>query len=86
MKKRVFKRPEDGLLTELISALVEVRNETDCCVFFEYSGHVNSIHLQITKSKRRYLNVVLERDMYLDNPKSAENLRECIAAIKNRKF
>jgi hypothetical protein len=86
MKKKVSKRPEDGLLTELISGLMEIQSETDYCAFFRYSGHVDSITLHITESKRRYQDTIFERCMYLDRPESAENLRKCITEIKNREF
>jgi hypothetical protein len=54
MKKKILKNRADKQLFELMSALLELQKETDYCVFFDYSGHVNSIDLRISKNKRKY--------------------------------
>ena len=42
------------LFAEIALLAAKVNNETDFCVFFDYSGHVNHIRIKICKSKERY--------------------------------
>ncbi len=57
-KRRAKLMAEIGYLAYVVNA------ETDYCVFFEYSGHVDLIRLEICRSKDRYTETVASSEHY----------------------
>lgn len=48
------------LIMEIIMLAVLVQENTDYCIFLDYSGHVDSIDVRIRESKKNWQNEVCE--------------------------
>jgi hypothetical protein len=51
-------------IQELIGLAMKVQETTEYCVFIHFSGHVESIEIKITPSKKDYLTNLIETEFY----------------------
>ncbi|CAH1205808.1 hypothetical protein PAECIP111893_02425 [Paenibacillus plantiphilus] len=80
-------RLEAALLVSEISALACMINAfTDYCVFFRFSGHVNSIDVEIARSKQEYKENDVKGSFYLPpcDPYDNEDLLRNMKLMKLR--
>lgn len=56
MAERTHKQNEEWilLLTEIAHLAIRINQRTNYAVFFDYSGHVESVSIEICESKERY--------------------------------
>lgn len=60
------------LFAEIAFLAAKINNETDLCVFFDYSGHVNHIRLKVCVSKKRYNEELVASEFGVVIPKDEE--------------
>jgi hypothetical protein len=53
---------------ELIGLAMKVQETTEYCVFIQFSGHVNNLEIDISKSKKNYKDRVIESEFRTDGP------------------
>lgn len=75
--KRAKQMAEIAYLSYLVNA------ETNYCVFFEYSGHVDLVRVQICQSKDRYNEEIASSDHYRSDGDKIDWLASKIAHLKH---
>ena len=69
------------LMQEVIFLAMQVQEQTDYCVFINFSGHVNCIEIEICKSKKDYEKNVAKSYIRLNDEWSIERLKEVKATL-----
>lgn len=77
------KKRRAKLMAEIGYLAYAVNAETDYCVFFEYSGHVDLIRIQICRSKERYSDELASSDHYSSDGSKEAWLKSKINHLKH---
>jgi hypothetical protein len=73
-------------LNELISELLKIQNNTNYCVFFHYSGHVNTFSFEIAVDEINWRSELYCEEINLDEHGNISVIEECIRVLKNQEF
>ncbi len=60
--KEKYKDERIKLILEIMALAYLVNEHTEYCIFIRYSGHVDSLDIQITENKERYNTTVCESE------------------------
>lgn len=69
------------LMQEVIFLAMQVQEQTDYCVFVNFSGHVKSLDIDICKSKKDYEKGIAKTHIYLNHEGSIDRLKEVKATL-----
>jgi hypothetical protein len=68
-------------LETIMQLCYEINADTERAAFVNYSGHVDSLSVQITKSKKEYENVLYTINIYLKDFLPEKQLRDELMGI-----
>lgn len=57
---------QSNLLADIFSLSMKIENETEHAVFFDYSGHVELLNVDVVKSKVEYTKKMMRFESYTD--------------------
>jgi len=72
------------LTIELMALAFLVNEETDYCVFIRFSGHIDSMEIEVAASKENYLNKVLRAEFDTAYKEWRKTDQPLIANLKSR--
>lgn len=72
------------LTIELMALAFLVNEETDYCVFIRFSGHIDSMEIEVAASKENYLNKVLHAEFDTAYKEWRKTDQPLIANLKSR--
>ena len=72
----MLNKTNQDLITDICSICVRINTSTRHAAFFEYSGHVETVQVHISKNKHLYNQWILERRIYwLNQTQMTEELQ-----------
>lgn len=70
-------------LRPILDLCDRIENETNYCIFFDYSGHVKKIEIRIAASIQRYNDVIEEFQFYTDDENAKDKLIHYLDVLKD---
>lgn len=70
------------LVMSIIAIALDINRKTDKAAFVHVSGHVNTIHVDISPSKENYLEYVYSNGCKLDDTKELKDMLHSLLLLR----